>query len=95
MTTKHTPGPWSPAYLDHAGQRVVKGEHIEICTCWHHSVMSIEKEMEANARIIAAAPDMFEALDRSLSWLASYPGGGASECYDQARSAIAKARGEG
>ena len=57
-----TPGPWEVAYLDHNGQRVVKGEHIEIATCWHHSVGSIEKEMEANAMLIAAAPDMLAAL---------------------------------
>lgn len=58
----HTPGPWAVAYLDRHHQRVVEGEHIEICTCWHHSVGAIEKEMEANARLIAAAPDLLEAL---------------------------------
>jgi len=60
--TKHTPGPWSVDYLDHNGQRVVRAEHIEVCTCWHHSVGSIEKEMEANARLIAEAPAMLDAL---------------------------------
>jgi hypothetical protein len=56
--TAHTPGPWEVAYLDHNGQRVVRSEHIEVCTCWHHSVGSIEKEMEVNARLIAAAPEL-------------------------------------
>jgi len=60
--TAHTPGPWEVAYLDHNGQRVVRAEHIEVCTCWHHSVGSIEKEMEANARLIAAAPEILAAL---------------------------------
>ena len=59
---KWTPGPWASDYLDQNGQRVVSGQHIEICTCWHHSVGSIEKEMEANAHLIAAAPDLYEAL---------------------------------
>ena len=60
---RFTPGPWEADDLDSAGQRIVKGEHIEICTCWHHCVGSIEKEMEANARLISAAPDMHGALD--------------------------------
>ena len=60
---KWTPGPWDSDYLDQNGQRVVSGQHIEICTCWHHSVGSIEKEMEANAHLIAAAPDLYAALE--------------------------------
>ncbi len=59
------PGPWEVGELDHAGQRIVRGEHIEICTCWHHSVESIEKEMEVNARLIAAAPDLLAALQKA------------------------------
>ena len=59
---KWMPGPWEIGDLDAAGQRMVRQEHLEICTCWHHGVGSIEKEMEANARLIAAAPDMYEAL---------------------------------
>lgn len=49
------------------------------------------KEAQANARLIAAAPELFEALERTLSWLTSYPGGGAMPVYDQARTALAKA----
>ena len=44
--------------------------------------------------LFAAAPVLPAALERSLDWLASYPGGGASEVYDQAREAIRKAKGE-
>lgn len=59
MTTefKGTPGKWIVAYDDHNGQAVVSGEHTEVATCWHHSVGSIEKQMRANARLIASAPD--------------------------------------
>lgn len=63
--SKHTPGPWQVAYLDQNGQAVVKGEHIEIASCWHHCVGSIEKEMYANAHLIAAAPDMLNVLLRA------------------------------
>jgi hypothetical protein len=94
-----TPAPWRVAYLDRNGQRVVKGEHIEIATCWHHSVGAIEKEMEMNARLIAAAPDMLEALraaeghleemrqDRKWHPIEHCP------VLDQVRRAIAKAAG--
>mgnify|MGYP001495191455 CR=1 FL=1 len=57
-----TKGPWRVGDLDSNAQRIIHGEHYEICTCWHHCVVSIEREMEANATLIAAAPEMFEAL---------------------------------
>lgn len=62
-----TEGDWIADYLDHNDQRVVKGPHIEVCTCWHHSVGSIEKEMEANARFIAYARQGVPALAAALS----------------------------
>lgn len=40
-----------------------------------------------------ALPVLLAALQRSLDWLASYPGGGANAAYDQARAAIAQAEG--
>lgn len=85
---KHTPGPWELGYLDHAGQRVVRQEHIEVCTCWHHSVGSIEREMEANARLIAAAPELLEALKLVVTRCGPKSRDGAL-----ARAAIAKAEG--
>jgi len=73
MTTNaHTPTPWEVGDLDHNGQRIVRGEHIEICTCWHHSVGSIEREMEANAAFIVRAvnsiDELAEALRRVAAW---------------------------
>lgn len=47
----------------------------------------------ANASLIAAAPDLLAALRRSLDWLSSYPGGNSHGAYEQARAAIAKAEG--
>lgn len=61
--SKHSPGPWFVAYLDKNSQRVVENRHIEICTCWHHSVGAIELEMEANARLIASAPDLLSVYN--------------------------------
>ena len=59
---KHTPGPWRVDYLDRNGQAVVSGEHTEVATCWHHCVGALEKEMRANAPLIAAAPDLLATL---------------------------------
>jgi len=92
MKTKHTPGPWRVAYLDRNRQSVVMSEHIEIATCWHHSVGSIEKEMHANARLIAAAPDLLEALNAVEG--AYQCGADLNTVMDQVKSAIAKANGE-
>lgn len=69
MEAKHTPGPWDVDYLDKHGQRVVRSQHIEVCTCWHHSVGSIEREMEANAQLIAAAPELLAMLKMAQLWL--------------------------
>jgi hypothetical protein len=65
----------------------------------------IENTMEtcvANARLIAAAPELLEALEGVIGFiddLAILSGGlrtngGAQQCLDAARAAIAKARGE-
>jgi len=64
----HTPGPWFIGEDDSNGQAVVRGEHTEVATCWHHCVVEIEREMRANARLIAAAPD-YDASAREIDRL--------------------------
>jgi hypothetical protein len=56
---------------------------------------------DADAAFIVRAANaheaLVEALDRTLSWLTSYPGGGAlspTGPYEQAKAALALARGE-
>lgn len=91
MSALHTPGPWEVTYLDDSGQRQVGAQHLEICTCWHHSVESIERQMEANARLIAAAPDLLAAL---IDWTAACDQNEEDAAFAAARAAIAKAFGE-
>ena len=89
MTTKHTPGPWgwdstvwdydpvqeAPWLVTTEGDRVLSG--------------SIQCTSKANARLIAAAPDLLEALQgfiegaEAMGWSTK-----------KARAAIAKATGE-
>lgn len=112
MTSKHTPGPWT------AEKNTDQSQHIKVI---HHSNkpgaatrtiakvtcrMSWSAEQKANARLIAAAPDLLEELRQAIIQMDL-----ASECienkrYDEAlihvsslmrykRAAIAKATGEG
>lgn len=60
--TKHTPGPWAVGAGNVNAEATVDAEHTQVCTCHHHCVGSIEKEMHANAALIAAAPDLLAAL---------------------------------
>ncbi|GGD58701.1 hypothetical protein [Croceicoccus mobilis] len=84
--TEHTPGPWSLDENDirDEAQAVLTdrfgGTVADVFTGHRHG------ECEANARLIAAAPELLDALE----YLVSLGGG---DCLDMARDAIAKARG--
>lgn len=98
--THHTKGPWFVGDDDQNGQAVVRNDHIEVATCWHHSVGAIEKEMRANAALIAAAPDMLDGLEYYADQQCEGWCEGAAEWakFDdcsgcKARCLVAKARG--
>lgn len=90
--TKHTPGPWHHV-MD--GFRITIGNKKTGRTTTPHNYMVAEIPdnsfiAEANARLIAAAPELLEALEDILS-----SGIGLSNRLDlKARAAIAKAKGE-
>jgi hypothetical protein len=98
---KHTPGPW--IVHDHAPASVWAGdEHVATCNWWidpaaiqegepDYRVKSATKR-EANARLIAAAPDMLEAMKNLLDLFDPY-GPEAQRAAKQARAVIAKAEG--
>ena len=52
-----------------------------------------EKEAHANARLIAAAPEMFEVLSELLDTLEMSKGYGFDEEYEKAREVLAKVEG--
>ena len=80
METKHTPGPWKATKLvnnfiniEHS-QRNVKGA-ITLALCRVQARQTWKNEAEANARLIAAAPDLLEALQEAKHMFAGeYPG---------------------
>ena len=56
---KHTPGPWQAE--DGLDEPTVESEDFVVASCHQASAMA-EGESIANARLIAAAPEMAEAL---------------------------------
>lgn len=62
MNAKHTPGPW-----EHIGKGDIMGKedngyglgYVHVCSVFHRTVRS---RTNANARLIAAAPELLEAL---------------------------------
>ena len=93
--SKHTPGPW-----------VVKGDKVyALDDCEHHPVADCttnhtcrdEWDVEANAQLIAAAPDLLDMLNKVLPLVAFAYDKGLADAEIIGRdieSAIAKATGE-
>ena len=82
--TSYTPGPWE-VFETHTGHYVLdSAEQAVVC--------QIEwcLEAEANARLIAAAPELLSVLKRLCSKAGACCDGGA---WREARAAIAKAEG--
>jgi hypothetical protein len=91
MKNKHTSGPWAAdgLVITSPGRSIV---------CWMGEAAQFPGDMvkdcensDANGRLIAAAPDLYAALQRMLS-----PTGytGDNSITKQAKAALAKARGE-
>jgi hypothetical protein len=97
MSTQHTPGPWKVK----AGSNAVLAGRKQICS--HVNAASVlpvnivedHKIAEANARLIAAAPELLEALKKfALKHRHTYGLDGAwDEEITMAEKAIAKATG--
>jgi len=97
MNTSYTPGPWKTA------QRTTRGEFVTETHIYSANGSHIAEvrpnQIDANARLIAAAPDLLEALNGIMSGI-----GDGCECLDGeakrhcffclARAAIEKAEGK-
>lgn len=106
MQTKHTPGPWAVCE-DASGDTFVAAmmdSAQTICEFGCADNDSDQAQIEADARLVAAAPDLLEALE----WATAEIDGRtryAPDCHytaleqrenaiDKARAAIARARGQ-
>lgn len=100
---KHTPGPWK---LDGAvvEAKWENGESVMICqaggTRWGGCSSATEynkrmrEENTVNAALIAAAPELLAALEFCADALNTEAGGLYKAHIEQARAAIAKAKGD-
>lgn len=87
--SKHTPGPWEDAGRAGLGRMVRAGTKEDprwICVVYGEGVTP---ESQANARLIAAAPELLEAMKNLVN------GGsdGRAKDWDLAEAAIRKAEG--
>jgi hypothetical protein len=59
----HTPGPWTNHPGDHIRRpfeiRGADGAHVADA-CWDQLIMDVDTEPQANAQLIAAAPDLLK-----------------------------------
>lgn len=100
MKTKHTPGPWTvQRYSNYNGFSIWAPNIGCVAERWCPSE-DTETPFEANARLIAAAPDLLNSLQELMAWLKSGTAleNGAkcetkTEALDQAEQAIYKALG--
>jgi hypothetical protein len=98
----HTPGPWATEYMKSSrggyAQQIFDANGVLVATAAWYPVRVSESttatNREANARLIAAAPDLLEALEAMYEM---FNGNGITPDDDAAiiaaRSAIAKATG--
>lgn len=91
---KHTPGPWEYGKLNNYEYFDVEHKGTRICSLFTHMDGDTEEqeEAEANAQLIASAPDMLEALQKCVKAMEN------SNCdsliTDQAKAIIKKATGQ-
>ncbi len=91
-TVKHTDGPWKHEKSTKTIRSAKKNYWIATMNSWDGAV-----DNDANARLIAAAPDLLEALKIVLVQYGEYQDGqGAAKFHavNIARDAIAKAEGK-
>jgi hypothetical protein len=93
MTTQHTPGPWV-AYDDSNDGKTNRIEIAALGKTVARIYHSVPEENLPNARLIAAAPDLLEALKEMLDSHEDACTGYGEGAADKARSAIAKATGD-
>lgn len=91
--SQHTPGPWEIDQAIRHGFTVYSEQSGFIVGYMDEEGRYGAVESEANARLIAAAPDLLEALETIVATERDRHGYHPA-WTDQARAAIAKARGE-
>jgi len=87
---KHTPGHW----VLHEGKTAVNGADGHLVASCGSLPYRNKWDEEANARLIAAAPELLDALDEFVNGPFPSGDGDVDRLFAKARAAIAKARGQ-
>ena len=95
----HTPGPWNCNHSSASGHDIVCSENSPTDVCVISWWDKTTGEIDANAHLIAAAPQLLEALQTTAANLRSWKAanGGGIKTFDSwlevVEEAIAKAKG--
>jgi hypothetical protein len=89
--TKHTPGPWSYWYSSD-GTYGIGAENVGIFGTFRPILGGDSTQLRSNARLCAAAPDLYAALKDMIAIGGDFEDG--SDCITKARAALAKAEGK-
>ncbi|MHB1419526.1 MAG: hypothetical protein ACYCX4_08020 [Bacillota bacterium] len=99
--SEFTPGPWKldkfyKANIAEGFSKVIAGVHNgKVVADWPQGTNTSPQEHHSNANLIAAAPDMYEALEELFNLLEEYqPNWYLNGHYKRALAALQKARGE-
>ena len=99
----HTQGKWEVKHYHGATTKTFGGPHIQAgkrIIAWpEFPDVASNEESEANARLIAAAPELLDACRELVAWAetcstAADRKHGAWPMFDRARAALAKANGK-
>lgn len=91
---KHTQGEWE---VVNGGRGIFAGDKMVAAVYGDSSDCAPDETMQANARLIASAPELLEALSELIGWVPgpeSWHTDAAEKAVAKARAAIAKATGE-
>ena len=95
--SQHTPGPWYVTGDNiHAGYTTPGGDRVDRWVATISAGQNDKPRMVdyANARLIAAAPDLLAALERASTFIASSGCAGSTHMVSICETAITKAKGE-
>lgn len=102
--SEYTKGPWTfePPWSGFSTIRGQNGELVFGIAAGGAEEKQPDNVCEANASLIAAAPDLLEALEAFLNWYVHFVNSGDAGFWDpekddiviKARSALSKAKGE-
>ena len=90
---KWTPGPWHVPKAGGYAHGPVDKNDVPVVT-WTGMARPRQENGMANANLIAAAPELYEALENIVTELEETGFQGEWDSYPQARAALAEARGE-